>query len=110
MGIHQFLGQVKAGDGMEAIERESNRLGVKNIVRGARVGLKVASQLLPGKYGDTATAAGKALREFIGRWAINYLEANYQSNFADNTEHGSIDWMVKTSSLDPEERVVTQHL
>eukprot|EP01051_Picozoa_sp_SAG22_P024497 SAG22_NODE_6819_length_807_cov_36.322034_1_plen_53_part_10 len=53
MGIHQFLGQVKAGDGMQAIERESNRLGVKNIVRGARVGLKVASQLLPGKYGDT---------------------------------------------------------
>ena len=43
-------------------------------------------------------------------WAINYLEANYQANFADNTEHGSIDWMVKTSSLDPEERVVTQHL
>ena len=61
MGIHQFLGQVKAGDGMQAIERESNRLGVKNIVRGARVGLKVASQLLPGKYGDTATAAGKML-------------------------------------------------
>eukprot|EP01051_Picozoa_sp_SAG22_P005283 SAG22_NODE_308_length_12662_cov_9.722063_5_plen_73_part_00 len=29
--------------------------------RGARVGLKVASQLLPGKYGDTATAAGKML-------------------------------------------------
>eukprot|EP01051_Picozoa_sp_SAG22_P037600 SAG22_NODE_18854_length_280_cov_1.381215_1_plen_39_part_01 len=26
-------------------------------------------------------------------WAINYLEANYQANFADNTEHGSIDWM-----------------
>eukprot|EP01051_Picozoa_sp_SAG22_P009727 SAG22_NODE_832_length_6935_cov_3.062317_1_plen_48_part_10 len=48
MGIHQFLGQVKAGDGMEAIERESNRLGVKNVVRGARFGLKVASQLLPG--------------------------------------------------------------
>ena len=47
MGIHQFLGQVKAGDGMEAIERESNRLGVKNVVRGARFGLKVASQLLP---------------------------------------------------------------
>ena len=23
---------------------------------------------------------------------------------------GSIDWMAKTSSLDPEERVVTQHL
>eukprot|EP01043_Picozoa_sp_COSAG02_P102158 COSAG02_NODE_38184_length_432_cov_0.885886_1_plen_92_part_01 len=46
MGIHQFLGQVKAGDGMEAIERESNRLGVKNVVRGARLGLKVASQLL----------------------------------------------------------------
>eukprot|EP01051_Picozoa_sp_SAG22_P029633 SAG22_NODE_11085_length_501_cov_2.726368_1_plen_78_part_00 len=43
-------------------------------------------------------------------WAINYLEANYQSHFADNDEHGSIDWMVKTSSLDPEERVVTQHL
>ena len=43
-------------------------------------------------------------------WAINYLEANYQPNFADNEEHGSIDWMVKTSSLDPEERVVTQHL
>eukprot|EP01051_Picozoa_sp_SAG22_P009120 SAG22_NODE_738_length_7524_cov_57.525522_3_plen_86_part_00 len=43
-------------------------------------------------------------------WAINYLEANYQSNFADNEEHGSIDWTVKTSSLDPEERVVTQHL
>eukprot|EP01051_Picozoa_sp_SAG22_P011350 SAG22_NODE_1082_length_5646_cov_20.621597_4_plen_90_part_00 len=61
MGIHQFLGQVKAGDGMEAIERESNRLGVKNVVRGARFGLKVASQLLPGKYGDTATAVGKAL-------------------------------------------------
>eukprot|EP01051_Picozoa_sp_SAG22_P013456 SAG22_NODE_1509_length_4263_cov_194.143612_1_plen_54_part_10 len=35
-------------------------------------------------------------------WAINYLEANYQANFADNEEHGSIDWMVKTSSLDPE--------
>eukprot|EP01051_Picozoa_sp_SAG22_P023248 SAG22_NODE_5917_length_931_cov_1.456731_1_plen_39_part_01 len=32
-----------------------------------------------------------------------YLEANYQANFADNDEHGSIDWMVKTSSLDPEE-------
>eukprot|EP01051_Picozoa_sp_SAG22_P021407 SAG22_NODE_4713_length_1182_cov_3.938135_2_plen_55_part_01 len=29
-------------------------------------------------------------------WAINYLEANYQANFADNDEHGSIDWMVKT--------------
>eukprot|EP01051_Picozoa_sp_SAG22_P018712 SAG22_NODE_3232_length_1842_cov_4.887550_3_plen_87_part_01 len=40
-----------------------------------------------------------AKREFINgtreqlEWAINYLEANYQSNFADNTEHGSIDWM-----------------
>eukprot|EP01051_Picozoa_sp_SAG22_P007307 SAG22_NODE_510_length_9598_cov_6.080114_1_plen_74_part_00 len=32
-------------------------------------------------------------------WAINYLEANYQSHFADNEEHGSIDWMVKTSRI-----------
>ena len=57
-----------------------------------------------------------AKREYINgtreqlEWAINYLEANYQSHFADNEEHGQIDWMVKTSSLDPEERVVTQHL
>eukprot|EP01051_Picozoa_sp_SAG22_P001289 SAG22_NODE_49_length_24620_cov_80.053587_9_plen_100_part_00 len=57
-----------------------------------------------------------AKREYVNgnrqqlEWAINYLEANYQANFADNDEHGSIDWMVRTSSLDPEERVVTQHL
>ena len=57
-----------------------------------------------------------AKREYVNgdreqlEWAINYLEANYQSHFADNEEHGQIDWMVKTSSLDPEERVVTQHL
>ena len=61
MGIHQFLGQVKAGDGMEAIERESNRLGVRKVARGARLGIKLASQLLPGKYGDTAVKAGQLL-------------------------------------------------
>eukprot|EP01051_Picozoa_sp_SAG22_P004527 SAG22_NODE_245_length_13962_cov_11.954555_7_plen_113_part_00 len=66
--------------------------------------------------GTDASGRRVAKREYVNgnrqqlEWAINYLEANYQANFADNDEHGSIDWMVKTSSLDPEERVVTQHL
>ena len=51
MTFGQFLGEIKAGRGMAAVERESNRLGVKKVVRGARLGLKAASQVLPGKYG-----------------------------------------------------------
>lgn len=61
MGIHRFLGKVKAGDGMEAIERESNHLGVRNVAQGARLGIKIASQLLSGKYGDTAVKARQLL-------------------------------------------------
>ena len=57
MGFGHFLGEIKAGRGMEAIEKEANRLGVKKIVRGARLGLKTASQILPGKYGKLASEA-----------------------------------------------------
>eukprot|EP01051_Picozoa_sp_SAG22_P003663 SAG22_NODE_181_length_16048_cov_157.464418_13_plen_56_part_00 len=38
------------------------------------------------------------------------FHTDFNENGSNNDEHGSIDWMVKTSSLDPEERVVTQHL
>ena len=61
MTIGHFLGEIKAGRGMAAVERESNRLGMRKIVRGARLGLKAASQILPGKYGEMAGAANTAL-------------------------------------------------
>ena len=66
MGIHQFLGQIKAGRGMAAIEHESNRLGAKKVVRGARLGLKAASHVLPGKYGEIAGAASTSTRPSAG--------------------------------------------
>jgi hypothetical protein len=66
MTFGQFLGEIKAGRGMAAVERESNRLGARKIVRGARLGLKVASQVLPGKYGEMAGAANSALGKVEG--------------------------------------------
>ena len=66
MTFGQFLGEIKAGRGMAAFERESNRLGVKKVVRGARLGLKAASQILPGKYGEMAGAASTALGKVEG--------------------------------------------
>ena len=66
MGFAHFLREVKARRGIAAVERESNRLGVKEVVRGARLGLKAASQILPGKSGEMAGAASTALVKVEG--------------------------------------------
>ena len=47
MTFGQFIGQVKAGKGMAAIARESNRLGVRKIENGLRIGVSIHSQGRP---------------------------------------------------------------
>ena len=59
MTFGQFLGQVKAGKGMAAIARESNRLGVKKIENGLRIGVSLA-KAVP-QLRSAAAAVGKGL-------------------------------------------------
>ena len=59
MTFGQFIGQVKAGKGMAAIARESNRLGVRKIENGLRIGVSIA-KAVP-QLRSAATAVGKGL-------------------------------------------------
>ena len=59
MTFGQFIGQVKAGKGMAAIARESNRLGVRKIENGLRIGVSIA-KAVPQLW-SAATAVGKGL-------------------------------------------------